>query len=150
MPGGRKVIPENIKLLRGTHRPSSDRKTTKKQSKDGMQPQPWLPEDCHGYFEQIKEQLDIIGLNSSSYSITASQAAYRMVEIEECIKDIAAVGRKIAGPNGMVRSNPTVTQLSEAQRHLQSLTSELGLTPTALGKLAKPKVEDKKQGFGSL
>lgn len=147
---GRKALPTKLKQIKGTARKCRDRKVEAKQSQAGMQPPPWLPRRCVKHFDKIKVLVSEIGLDSESYSHVAAIASMRVDEIITCNKEINKRGRVITEGLPFPRSNPAVAQLNEALRHMQSLLSELGLTATSLGKLAKAPEKGKEQGFGGL
>lgn len=153
-PAGRKAIPDNIKVLKGTNQKCRMRKSGAKQAAGEISMPPFLiSERAKMYFELLREELKLIGMNSRTYSFIAALAAGRMAEIDECEEIVARDGRVLPGqaPNFVSRTNPAVSQLSEAKRHLQSLCSELGLTPTALGRIGKAKEpEAESKGFGGL
>lgn len=146
---GRKTLPTQLKEVKGTARKCRDRKTEAKQSQSGMQPPPTLRKRCHKYFFYIKTLVGEIGLDSESYSLIAAEAAVRLDEIDKCTTAIDKHGHVIVNGD-RVYNNPAVAQRSEAMRHLHSLCTELGLTASALGKLAKMPEENKQQGFGGL
>lgn len=147
---GRKTLPTKLKEVKGTARKCRDRKTEAKQSQSGMIPPEWLPVRCNKYFNRIKQMVGELGLDSESYSDVAAIAATRIDEIIACNKEINKNGRVLSEGLSFPRTNPAVTQLNEALRHMQSLLSELGLTASSLGKLAKAPEENKQRGFGGL
>lgn len=146
---GRKATPDIVKEAKGTNQKCRERKVSLKQAPGGIRAPEWLRKDAMKYFEAIRNELDLIGLNSRTYSLIAAMAASRQIEIENCNLDIETNGTKIE--NGtLIRINPSVTQLNEAMRHLQSLSTELGLTATAVGRVGKIKEEKDPTGFGGL
>jgi len=149
MGAGRKAIPDHIKVLKGTDQPCRMRNQSKKHSKAEILAPDWMDSGASEYFEHIGSELSGVNLNSQTYSYIAALAASRMAEIKECDELIAAEGRLIASAN-TVRANPVVAQRSDAMRHLQSLCSELGLTPTSIAKAGIKTGNEKKTGFKGL
>jgi phage terminase small subunit len=150
MAAGRKKLPDQMKVVKGTFRKGRSVSVADRQSPDGMTAPEWLPEPCLSYFERLRGLVALVGLDSDSYSILLAQAAMRLAEIDACNRDIAVHGRVTRG-DSFARTNPAVSQLNEATRHLQSLLAEFGLTPSSIGKIqVKRKEADKNQGFGGL
>jgi len=150
MAAGRKKLPDKMKVVKGTFRKGRSVPTADRQSSSSMVAPSWLPEDCLPYFERLRELVALVGLDSDTYSILLAQTAMRLAEIDACNQDIAINGRVSRGKS-FARTNPAVTQLNEATRHLQSLLAEFGLTPSSIGKMpVKKKEAEKQQGFGGL
>lgn len=149
MPPGKKALPDKIKILKGTNQKCRMRHNEVKQSNGELAYPDWMDPRAKKYFDGIKQQMTDIGLNSETYSDVAAMAANRILEIVICNADIDVNGEVDRG-GSFPRSNPAVSQRNEAMRHFHSLCSELGLTPTAVGRLGKIKEPEKKQGFGGL
>lgn len=147
---GRKSTTDRLKVVKGTFRKDRARNTEKKQSKAGLKAPSWLPEEAATYFKAIQNEMKDIGQDSRTFSCLASLAAIRMAEIQDLNVQIEAEGSVLDG-GSIPHKNPAVSQRNEALRHLQSLLSELGLTPTALGRIGKAVSENKSpDGFGDL
>lgn len=141
---GRKPTPRAIKVARGNpgKRPLNDSEPTP----SSAQPEPplWLPENAVEHFNTLAERLAELRILTRSHTEAMAIAALRMAEIVELSADVAQHGRtyQTTTQTGAImhRTRPEVAQLSEAQRHLQSLLSEFGLTPSASTKVtaAKP------------
>lgn len=136
---GRKPIPRAIKVARGNpgKRPLSDSEPTPSSAEPN--PPLWLPENAVEHFNTLAARLAELRILSRSHTEAMAIAALRMAEIAELSADVAENGRtyQTTTQTGgvMNRTRPEVAQLSEAQRHLQSLLSEFGLTPSASTKV---------------
>lgn len=156
MARGRKKIPDQLKVISGTFQKCRSSKTGERQSESPMVAPDRMSDAAKVHFEMLLESVDALGLNSSTYTEILVLAAERLEEIEECKAAIKQHGMVIEsetdrGGNPILRANPAVTMKNEAQRHLQSLLAEFGLTPSSIGKVGvKKKEPDKKQGFGGL
>ena len=144
-PAGRKAIPDNIKILKGTDQKCRMRKPEVRHAPCEIQRLDWLPDGAVAYLDGIRAELGTVGLNSSTYSIIANLAARRMCEIHRYDAIVDLEGDMVEG-----KRHPLIPAINEAQRHLQSLCSELGLTATAIGRIGRKVEPEKVQGFGGL
>jgi P27 family predicted phage terminase small subunit len=155
MARGRKPIPEPLKLVKGTSRVDRINPAAPAPARDGICAPDMLPEAARPHFEILTARLRGLGLDSSSYTEAVTMAAVRMAELEYCNGVIEANGgpsyetHTIQGGR-MVRAYPEVAMRSEAMRHLHSLLSELGLTPSAIGKVGAKEPEKAKTKFGGF
>jgi P27 family predicted phage terminase small subunit len=151
--GGRKRKPDQFKVLEGTFRKDRANPDTPASDKKGMEAPPWLPADCLEHFLTVKERISVYKLDSASWTEAAALIAMRINEIEVCNRVIEQEGRTYKSETGsetiidpktgeaktlikvMVKGHPIVAQKNEAMRHLQSLLSDFGLTPSAIGKV---------------
>ena len=156
MAKGRKKLPDQLKVISGTFQKCRSSKTADRHDETAMVATSWMSEAALVHFETLLARIDVLGLNSSTYTETLAMAAERMAEIDECNAVIQAHGRVIEsetdrGGNPILRANPAVTMKNEAMRHLQSLLAEFGLSPSSIGRVGvKKKGEPKQQGFGGL
>ena len=142
---GRKAKPDHLKVLEGTFRKDRAKPNAKKPATVPMSPPGWLPDECMPHFEKIKTLAGENGLDSTTFSNLTALAALRLHEVEACNRLILEHGQVYEGGSDskpMLKANPAVSQRSEALRHLQSLFSELGLTPTSLAKVGVAPVVD--------
>jgi P27 family predicted phage terminase small subunit len=95
---------------------------------------PWLPDQAKRYFRKVRELVRHFGYDSASYSAVIALAAARMYEIEVLTERIEQEGYTVEGRGGVATLHPAVRARNEAQRHLQSLLAEVGLTPSAAGR----------------
>lgn len=155
MAKGRKKLPDALKLIKGTARPHRG-KTADSQDESAMVAPEGLTEAELAHFERLVAKVEVLGLNSATYTDAIVLAVKRMSEIEECDALIVTHGRVIEsetdrGGNPILRPNPAVAMRNEAMRHLQSLLAEFGLTPSSIGRVGGKKKEPaKQQGFGGL
>lgn len=140
MARGPKHKPDKVKILKGTMRAGKS-KAVPGQDKAELVAPLWLPDTCYKHFVTVKDRLREHGLDSASWTEAVALIAMRLQEIEECNRVIKDEGRtyKTIGTNGqeLTKVNPIVNQKNEALRHLQSLLSEFGLTPSAINKVGK-------------
>lgn len=136
---GRKATPSAIKMARGNpgKRPLNESEPTPSSARP--EPPVWLPENAIEHFNVLADRLSELRILSRSHTEAMALAALRMAEIAELSADVSKNGRTYATTTQtgaiMHRTRPEVSQLSEAQRHLQSLLSEFGLTPSASTKV---------------
>lgn len=149
MTRGRKAKPEHLKLLAGTNRKSPTAKNAPTASKDGLLPPEWLPEDCHTWFWIIRDRISVFKLDSSSFTEAVAMIAMRIHDIEDCSAIIAKEGRTYltlsTTGERLAKGHPAVGQRNEAMRHLQSLLSEFGLTPSSISKVGVVQGEQKEK-----
>lgn len=154
MAKGRKRKPDEHKVIQGTFR--NDR-ANKNQPKPSEAP-PRAPETCSirqaEYVDRITSRLEAEMRSSSSHTEVIWLAARRLAEIEELDNLIAAHGRvyETTGKSGdkLLKANPAVSQKNEAERHLHSLLSELGLTPASMGKVSVGKQDKPANPFAQF
>lgn len=160
MAKGRKQVPEKSKIIRGTFR--NDRANPEAPIPDPETPRSpvWLSASAREYFGVLKERLDYMGLLSRTNTEMMALAAERLAEIGYLTRLIEENGPTYISRrydkegnvlSEMAKTNPAVSQRSEAMRHLQSLLAEFGLSPASVGKTRVTDGRKKKQtGFGSL
>lgn len=155
MAKGRKKLPDALKVVQGTFRKHRG-KTADSQDETAMVAPANMSDAEVAHFSRLVSKVEVLGLNSETYTDALVLAAKRLVEIEDCEQLIELHGRVIEsetdrGGQPILRPNPAVTMRNEAMRHLQSLLAEFGLTPSSIGRVgAKKKGPEKQQGFGGL
>lgn len=95
--------------------------------------------DVEAWFELLRGYLQDEGRMSRTHEMILWLAARRAAEIKRLDWDIFTNGRTYWKPSAAgehLKSNPAVGQRNEAERHLQSLLSELGLTPASKSKVS--------------
>lgn len=91
------------------------------------------------WFDRIVAYLRGENRASKSHEVNIWLAARRAAEIEELDLNIKAIGRvywKKTRDGEQLKSNPAVGQRNEAERHLQSLLAEMGLTPASKSRVS--------------
>lgn len=168
---GRKQIPDNMKVVKGTFRNSRSNPDKPESDAAGLLAPAWLPAECLEHFRTVKDRISVYNLDSASWTEAAALIALRLHEIETCNEIIAQEGRTYRSEtasekpiiNGegkpvfpvkvMIKGHPAVSQRNEAMRHLQSLLAEFGLTPAAISKVSTngggKKEKDPWENFGS-
>jgi len=94
-----------------------------------------------------------MGYASASHTEALALAAMRQDEIEGYSKTLVEKGpsyqtRSVTGQK-IIKARPEVAMRSEAARHLQSLLTEFGLSPSAATKIVVPR-RQKKNPFKAL
>ena len=154
MAKGRKKLPDQLKLIRGTLQKCRASGASGGQDETTMTAPEGLSEAARVHFAALRESVAQLGLDSATFTETLALAAGRMEEIDECNVIIAEHGRIIetvteAG-SVLLRANPAVTMRDSAMRHLQSLLAEFGLTPSSIGRVGAKKKDVAPKGFGGL
>lgn len=143
MARGRKPIPRELKLVRGTLQPCRDNPDAPRPVSTGPVAPAWLDEKAGAHFAVLVGRLESEGRASASHTETIAMAAQRLAEIEALTAELdgGSLTYESQGREGtsMRRMNPAVAARSEAMRHLQSLLSELGLTPASVSKASAPR-----------
>ena len=140
---GRKALPDKIKAAKGTLR--KHRQSTIQHSPRPIEALDWLQDEAIPILESLCAELEKIGLNSSTYGIIANLAASRIYEIERYSATVARDGAVLN-----CKRHPLIPAINEAQRHLQSLCSELGLTGQASARLKRSQSGSDGSEFGAL
>jgi P27 family predicted phage terminase small subunit len=154
MSKGRKKLPDQLKLIKGTLQKCRASSAPGGQDEAPMTAPSNLSEGELAHFQMLKERVALVGLDSATFTELLVLAAKRLAEIDDCDLAIAEHGRIIettteAG-NLLLRANPAITMRAEAMRHLQSLLAEFGLTPSASARVSGKKPTPKPHGFGGL
>jgi len=147
---GRKRKPRYMHLVQGTAQPCR-MKDEPKAPPSAPNPAIEISSRASFWFGVLCTRLQALKIGSAVDSETVMLCAVRLAEIEECNADIQAYGRvtfkietiMVPGPDDklvmkaqkILKSNPAVTQRSEALRHAQSLLAEFGLSPASRGKI---------------
>jgi phage terminase small subunit len=131
-----------LKALRGTLRKDREPKTAPAAIAGPMvAPVPLRPRALEHY-DRIAGMLAADGRASPHFADTVALLAQRLEQAERCQEVLAAEGdtyttQSQAGST-MHRVRPEVAMLADALRHVQSLLSELMLSPTAALRIARP------------
>ncbi len=137
---GRKRVPSETQKLKGSYRQGR----REPGEPDLVSDTPELmcqgeEKDVVAWFERLAGYLRAENRESKSHEVVLWLAARRAAEIRRLDWDIYTNGRSYwkRGPEGeQLKTNPAVGQKNEAERHLHSLLSELGLTPASKSKVS--------------
>jgi P27 family predicted phage terminase small subunit len=137
---GRKRTPTSIKEAKGTQR-KSRRNPAEPQVIPEEPILDWQTDDPEvvAWYERFKGYLRGENRLSKSHETILWLAARRAWEIQLLDLEIFDNGRTYVAENRhgeVLKSNPAVGQKNEAERHLHSLLSELGLTPASKSKVS--------------
>jgi P27 family predicted phage terminase small subunit len=143
---GRKPIPTTLKLLRGN--PGKKKINTREPVPPVAQPQ--RPEHIAGLaaeaWDVLAPYLVALGVLTDGDSMALAMTCqvysrWRMAEAE-----VAKLGTVVKSPNGYPILNPHLSVANAAQKQLQGLLVEFGLTPSSRSRIKLPldagKVED--------
>ena len=150
---GRKIIPINIKKLKGTHQPCRDREVPEP-SKEKPYPPRWLNKRAKQIFHHMVKRLDELGLASRSHTEAIALLSCRMEEVERFDKMLNSDKEngyvyKTTNSYGddVLKEHPAVKLREKAAKHVHSLLTEFGLTPSSAQKVGTPKKKTKKNEF---
>lgn len=146
---GRKLIPDEIKVVKGTFQKCRSN-PNKPDALTGTPKFPkWLTPTAKKYFKALVAVLEEMNTLSRSEAGAIGLCAQCEDDLEKCNNNIKRDGMWIykRDKDGNVidkRKNPAVTQRNETIKRLQSLYAELGLTPASRSKVSKVKIEEEK------
>jgi P27 family predicted phage terminase small subunit len=142
-----------LKALRGTLRKDREPKAVAAAIAGPMIAPVPLTERALKHFDRIAALLARENRASAQFGDTVALLAQRLDQVEAYQQRIADHGStyETVSQSGsvMYRIRPEVTLLSDALRHIQSLLSELMLSPTAAQRIARPDAP-KSNPFASL
>lgn len=145
MTAGRKKKPKHLKLVTGTFR--------KHREKNSIAPDLSLP-SAPEYFTELQKQifgrlvdeLNKLNLASRSWSEVITQCAIRIAGYQKHQEFLNLNDYTYETTNTMgdkvPKARPEVAMRNEDLRHAQSLLAELGLSPTAIGKVTPMQPKD--------
>lgn len=117
-------------------------------------PPEWFSAEQSEAFAMLAGRLRDIGLLSETHTEALTQASMRWVEIKTLDIFLRANGRTYetvtASGDTMIRPRPEVLMLDAAQRHMQKLLVEFGLTPSAATKVKTTATKPKANPFAAL
>lgn len=144
--GGRPKKPVHLHLIQGTHRPDrhGPADNIPNITPDPPTPPDFLSPRAAEIFQQLAGIVVGMGIGSADHSVMLMLLALRVEECEQhqaVVEDLgytffqtnAATGERIP------KIRPEARLRSDSFRHLQSLLSEFGLSPAALGKVSAVK-----------
>jgi len=150
---GRKAIPIQIKKLKGTHQPCRDKDVPEPSKKLPYRPS-WLNKRAKQIFHHMAKRLDEIGLASRSHTEAIALLSCRMEELErfdKMLNDDKENGYVYKTTNSYggeaLKEHPAVKLREAAAKHVHSLLTEFGLTPSSAQKVGTPKKKTKKNDF---
>lgn len=149
--GGRPRVPDYLKVVKGTAQPSRMNKNAPTPSKALPEPPGYLSDRAQEIFREITTICLGLGMASADHSAMQGLIAVRMEEVEILYDLINSpqIGRVYITTNTMgdkvFKSRPEVAQMNSAIRHLQSLLSEFGLSPSAVGKISRTPERDQNE-----
>jgi P27 family predicted phage terminase small subunit len=138
---GRKLIPMEIKKLKGTYRKDRDRKPPPA-SKGKPHPPKWLNTDAKQKFNLMVKRLDGLGMASNTYTEGIALLASRLGEVERLTEVLDQEGVILGA-----KEHPAVKMREKAMNHAHRLLVEFGLTASSIQKVGRPKQQKKKNVF---
>lgn len=159
---GKKVIPMNEKIAKGTFRPHRQKRIPQPDERLPVAPS-WLNRRARQIFKLLVGRIKSITVASIDHTEAISLLAVRLEEVQRLDKLLNEIGftyeqKGIVGRGEnsyeivlAIRNRPEVKQRHEAMKHLHSLLLEFGLTASSLGRVAtkdnKGKDENEFSGF---
>lgn len=149
---GRKPDPRTLRAVKGNpqNRPLPEAPAA---STDPMVAPSWLPARAQEHFADLAEEIAITGHDSATYSQMLALAALRLAEIES-LNEVLAEGSTHRAKNtrGAVvpKAHPAAAMRDAAMKHLQSLLSEFGLSPSSATRVVPGKPQTKANPFSAL
>lgn len=137
MAKGRKQIPENLKILQGTSRPSRSRKTEPLPSEPMEKPQT-LTGRAAELFEGVVTRLASLKMSNAVFTEMAVLLSLRLAEIETCTAALkGGMTYETTNSQGepVIKLRPEWRARSDAMKHAQSLLSEFGWSPASFSKV---------------
>ena len=146
---GRKTLPTNLKVIKGTYRPCRDDKKNTKGSGDSvMVPPEYLSARAKEVFNGLYLKIDSLKYSESSHSDMLGLLAMTLEEIEilsetlngeMSYKTISVTGEEVH------KARPEVKLRSDAARRAQSLLAEFGLSSASSSKVTAKKEKPKNE-----
>ena len=154
---GRKVLPINEKVAKGTFRPERQKKIPKPDERLPIPPS-WLNKRAKQIFRLEVKRISGITVASIDHTRAISMLAIRAEQVERLTKFLDINGSTyekdvwVGGKGGCIvkelHVRPEVKERHEAMKHLHSLLLEFGLTASSLGRVAaKPKKDKEENEF---
>jgi len=150
---GRKAIPTQLKIAKGTHRPHRDKDVPPPSTLKPVPPT-WLTQRAKMIFHHMVRRLNDLGLASRSYTETIALLACRMEEVErfdKMLNDGEENGYVYKTTNSygddVLKEHPAVKLREKAASHVHKLLVEFGLTPASAQKVGTPKAKKKTNDF---
>lgn len=145
MTAGRKQKPKHLKLVTGTFRKHREKNSIKPDVGLPMPPA-YFTDLQKQIFVRLVEELDKLNLASRSWSEVITQCAIRIAGYQQHQEFLNANSYTYETTNTMgdkvPKARPEVAMRNEDLRHAQSLLAELGLSPTAIGKVTPSQAKD--------
>ncbi len=151
---GRKPLPDNVKILKGTFR--EDRKKELPEiSEAPPTPPSWLNKRAKQIFTHIvNNRLKDMSLASQTHTEMIALLARREEEVERFSKFLDENGdtyTKVTKFGEEIKARPEVQMKADAIKHVHQLLSEFGLSPSSINKLGKkPKDKDVPNSFSGF
>lgn len=140
--GGRKPLPENLKVIRGTQRPGRVNKEAPKPEKKKPDAFSILTEGAQEYRAYIVPKLEELGvlsvLDASALDLLCStfdEWDSLNARIKNDLNGGTTYETSTKDGSKMIRPYPEIGQRADAARRFQSLLGEFGLTPSTRDKL---------------
>lgn len=147
---GRKSIPNVIKMAKGTFRPHRAKNTPDPSGKKPYPPS-WLNKRAKQIFHQMVRRLSDIGLVDQTFTENFASLVSNIERQQRFSKYLDENGWSYAAKNSRgyecEMTRPEVYYLKEADRRVQSLSVEFGLTPASINKVGAGKKKSKKNEF---
>jgi phage terminase small subunit len=138
---GRKNLPKETKILRGTFRKGRENKSAPVVKSLLPEPPAYLSDRAKEIFDDLVAEIDAMNYASASHAHMLALLALRLEEIEAFTAIIYGNGsggcyeEEDRNGNASMKVDKVVTQRAESMRHAQSLLAEFGLSAAASNKI---------------
>ena len=152
---GRKIIPMNEKIAKGTFRKSRDYdKMAPDTAPSFAIPPSWLNPRAKQIFRHMVKRLKIIGKGSSTHTETIAELACQMEERQRLDRYLNEHGLSYTTINKfdeeVQHARPEVRIRAESAKRVHMLLQDLCLTPSTIHRAGAVKKPDKKNDFSGF
>ncbi len=150
MTQGRKPLPTNLKLLKGTAQPCRMNKNEPKPKSDKVKMPTFLSPAAKKCWRRVSKTLSEAGLLTNldvDALATYCEAFARWVDANEKVEKMGGV---IKSPNGYPIINPYLSISNKAQEQMKTMITEFGMTPSSRTKIdvkVEEEIEDPVEAY---
>lgn len=145
---GRKPLPEKLKVLKGTDRPSRANPDAPEAGTDGLQFIPnELSEAARPYWSQIRTKLVKAGIANDLDREALIMLCENWATLLEATDGLRKHGIVVKGRHGYPVKSPYLTVINQAQERVAKLLVEFGMTASARTRIQVPKEPEASDGF---
>ena len=139
---GRKPLPSNLKLLKGTAQPCRMNKNEPKPKSDSVKMPTGLNAEAKKCWKAVSEQLKEVGIltNLDAHALSMYCITYaRWLDANDKIEKMGAI---IKAPSGYPIQNPYLSISNKALDQMRAIMTEFGMTPSSRSKITTTPVEE--------
>ena len=148
MARGRKTIPKELKVVKGTFRKHRDNPGQPEPSESLPEPPDMLDDMQREFFLGLRNVLEELGLESATWTDMITACALAKAEVFRSLEVMNTEGRyQVNQISGHLSSHPAAVQFDKANRQYRTILAELGLSPSAVSKVSTTKKKKKANDF---